>query len=38
MAGGFTASKRMAGPLGHAVALLEGVVESAPASTTAIAA
>jgi hypothetical protein len=34
MASGSTASKRMAGPLGNAVALLEGVVESAPTATT----
>jgi DDE superfamily endonuclease len=38
LAGGSTASKRMAGPLGNAVALLEGVVESAPTATTASAA
>jgi len=38
MAGGSTASERMAGPVGYALALLEGVVESAPTSTTASAA
>jgi hypothetical protein len=38
MAGGSTASERMAGPVGNAVALLEGVVEVAPATTTASAA
>ena len=38
MAGSTTASKRMVGPVGNAVALLEGVVESAPATTTASAA
>jgi hypothetical protein len=38
MAGGSTASTRMAGPVGNAVALLEGVVEGAPATTTASAA
>lgn len=38
VAGGSTASTRMAGPVGNAVALLEGVVEGAPATTTASAA
>ena len=38
MASGSTASKRMAGPVGKAVALLEGVVESAPTAATASAA
>jgi SRSO17 transposase len=38
MASGSTASKRMAGPVGNAVALLEGVVEGAPTITTASAA
>jgi hypothetical protein len=38
MASGSTASKRMAGPVGNAVALLEGVVESAPTAATASAA
>jgi SRSO17 transposase len=38
MASGSTASKRMAGPVGNAVALLEGVVEGAPTTTTASAA
>jgi hypothetical protein len=38
MASGTTASKRMAGPVGNAVALLAGVVEGAPAATTASAA
>jgi hypothetical protein len=38
MASGSTASKRMAGPVGNAVALLEGVVERAPTATIASAA
>ena len=38
MASGSTASKRMAGAVGNAVALLEGVVEGAPTATTASAA
>jgi hypothetical protein len=38
MASGSTASTRMAGPVGNAVALLEGVVEGAPTATTASAA
>jgi hypothetical protein len=38
MASGSTASKRMAGPVGNAVALLEGVVEGAPTATIASAA
>lgn len=38
LAGSPAASARMVGPLGNAVALLEGVVEGAPASTTASAA
>jgi hypothetical protein len=38
MAAGSTAGTRMAGPMGHAMALLEGVVEGAPATTTASAA
>jgi hypothetical protein len=35
MASGSTASTRMAGPVGNAVALLAGVVEGAPTATTA---
>lgn len=38
MAGSTAAGARMAGPVGNAVALLEGVVEGAPAATTASAA
>ena len=38
MAGSIATGARMAGPVGNAVALLAGVVESAPASTTAEAA
>jgi SRSO17 transposase len=38
LAGSPAASTRMVGPVGNAVALLEGVVEGAPASTTASAA
>lgn len=38
MASGATASTRMAGPVGNAVALLAGVVEGAPTATTASAA
>ena len=38
MAGSPAASEELAGPLGNAVALLEGVVEGAPATTTASAA
>jgi SRSO17 transposase len=38
MASGSTASTGMAGPVGNAVALLEGVVEGAPTATTADAA
>lgn len=38
MASGSTASTRMAGPVGNAVALLAGVVEGAPTATTASAA
>jgi SRSO17 transposase len=38
MAGGAAAGEELAGPMGNAVALLEGVVESAPAAATASAA
>ena len=38
LAGGTAAGARMAGPVGDALALLEGVVECAPATTTASAA
>jgi predicted phosphodiesterase len=38
LAGGTAAGARMAGPVGDALALLEGVVEGAPATTTASAA
>lgn len=38
VAGSSAAGARMAGPVGYAVALLEGVVESAPTATTASAA
>jgi len=38
MAGSLAASEELAGPVGNAVALLAGVVEGAPATTTASAA